>query len=80
MDLNKKEKLKLYYKKYYIDNKQKYKDYNEKIKLIKEHCDICGCEVVKKHILVHKKTKKHIKNILLNQDVRQEENKNYIIN
>ena len=35
MDLNKKEKLKLYYKKYYIDNKQKYKDYNEKIKLLK---------------------------------------------
>jgi hypothetical protein len=58
MDLNKKEKLKLYYKKYYIDNKQKYKDYNEKIKLIKENCDICGCDVVKKHILVHKKNQK----------------------
>ncbi len=78
MDL--KEKLQKYYKQYYINNKQKYKDYNEKIKLIKEHCKYCNCDVVKKHIQVHFKTKKHLKNILLNQDVKQEVNKEYITN
>ena len=80
MDLNKKEKLQKYYKQYYINNKQKYKDYNERIKQIKEHCPLCNCDVVKKHILAHKKTKKHLKNIVLNEvPIKEELNKNLLI-
>lgn len=46
-----------YHKKYYEENKQKFKDYyKQKIK-----CDICGCEYGFSNKANHLKTKKHMK-------------------
>ena len=51
-----KEKL----KKYREDNKEKLQEYFKQYKKLKVICDHCGCEVCKKGLNVHKKTKKCI--------------------
>ena len=49
---NNKDKILVYYHNYYEDNKNKI---NEKVK-----CE-CGCDVLKRELIPHQKTKKHIK-------------------
>ncbi len=57
-----------YFKKYYLDNIEKYKLKNEERKLIKVECPICKCTIVKKHYKKHTETKKHINNVSDNKD------------
>ena len=52
---NNKEKLKEIHKEYYHNNKEKIKEINKEIII----CE-CGCEITKKSLTRHKKTKKHI--------------------
>lgn len=51
-----------YFREYYITNVVRFKEYEQKRKEIKVECPACKCIVVKKHILKHNATKKHLKN------------------
>jgi hypothetical protein len=54
-----------YYKEYYAKNKEKYQERGLARKKIFIYCEICNCEMVKKGQARHKRTPKHLNNILL---------------
>jgi hypothetical protein len=73
-----KSKMTEYHKEYYDNNKsnisEKRKTYYEKNKSnisekqkVKIKCDVCNCEIVKRHIQIHNRSIKHQKNLLMNQ-------------
>ena len=62
-------------KDYYVNNKEKFKDYYENNKEKNKHkmsiyytCNICNCGFRTNEISRHSRTKKHIKNIILNNE------------
>ena len=54
-----------YYKTYYLNNKEKYQERGINRKSIFVTCEICNCEMVKKGQARHKRTPKHLNNILI---------------
>ena len=72
MDIKKTENKKEYFKKYYQENIEKYRAKNKERKSCYVDCEICNCKFIKKHLSEHKRTKKHINNILMNDNHKTE--------
>ena len=51
-----------YFKKYYNQNKEKYKTQNEIRKALCKHCDVCNTDIGVKSFSQHLRTTKHIRN------------------
>jgi hypothetical protein len=69
------EQRKEYNNQYYKQNNSKWKtQYNSKDKDIYVECKICICEIKKRHIGEHIKTKKHIRNVEKNKQNQEIKN------
>ena len=55
-----------YHKKYYLNNKGSYLKRGIERKEIFVDCEICRCKLVKKGWQQHRRTTKHVNNILIN--------------
>ena len=71
-----------YNKKYYRKNKPTFQAYEKSRNDIHAHCELCACEVVRKHLQRHNRSKRHVRIVEVMElkkmidDVMAEHNKN----
>ena len=58
--LERERKEREYRQKYYEEHKDEIKEYNRQYSKLKYTCEVCKCELIKKHMKRHESSKKHL--------------------